>query len=70
MTIRRTAAAYDDPEQVVKWYYGNQEQLSRVEQVALEEQVIDLITAEAVVTNIDRAYDEVITPAQQMAPSS
>ena len=62
--IRRMAAAYDDPEQVVNWYYGNQDQLSRVEQVALEEQVVDLITGEAVVTSVSRAYDEVITPAR------
>ena len=68
--IRRMAAAYDDPEQVANWYYGNEEQLSRVEQVALEEQVVDLITTEAIVTDVTRAYDEVITPAQQSASGS
>ena len=68
--IQRMAAAYDDPEQVANWYYGNEEQLSRVEQVALEEQVVDLITTEAIVTDVTRAYDEVITPAQQTASGS
>jgi len=42
-TIEATASAYDEPEQMVSWYYSNPEHLKQVESSVVEEQVIDFI---------------------------
>jgi trigger factor len=41
--IEQFAADYETPEDVVKWYYGNREQLAQVENLVLEEQVMDWV---------------------------
>jgi trigger factor len=40
-TIEDYASSYEQPEEVVKYYYGNQEQLAAVQNVVLEDQVVD-----------------------------
>jgi len=41
--IEQIAADYEDPKTVVDWYYNNKEQLSQLENVVLEEQVVDWV---------------------------
>ena len=38
---------YKDPEQVVNWFYSNDEQLKNIESISLEEQVVDYLFDEA-----------------------
>ena len=40
-TVEDFANTYEQPEEVVKYYYGNQEQLAAVQNVVLEDQVVD-----------------------------
>ncbi len=40
-TIEDFASSYEQPEEVVKYYFGNQEQLAAVQNVVLEDQVVD-----------------------------
>ncbi|MCU7842801.1 MAG: trigger factor [Candidatus Thiodiazotropha sp. (ex Monitilora ramsayi)] len=42
-TIEEFASSYEQPEEVVKYYYGNQEQLAAVQNVVLEDQVVDWV---------------------------
>ncbi len=42
-TIEDFASSYEQPEEVVKYYYGNQEQLAAVQNVVLEDQVVDWV---------------------------
>jgi trigger factor len=42
-TIEGYAASYEQPDEVVKFYYGNQQQLASVQNVVLEDQVVDWI---------------------------
>lgn len=58
--VEELAAGYEQPEQVVNWYYNNEEQLSQIRSMALEEQVVELILAEAVMTDVERSYEEVM----------
>ena len=37
------AASYEKPEEVVQWYYGNQEMLSGVQSAVIEEQVVEWV---------------------------
>jgi len=41
--VEEMASTYEEPEEVINWYYGNREQLASVEAVVLEDQVIDTI---------------------------
>ncbi len=60
--IEEMASSYEDPEQVVNFYYSNQQQLSQVQNLVLEDQVIDLILAEATVTDVPQDYQDAIKP--------
>lgn len=59
------ALSYEDPQQVVNWYYSNKEQLSQVEGMVLEDQVVDAILAQAQVTEERIAFSELMQPQSQ-----
>jgi trigger factor len=42
-TIEEYAASYEQPDEVVKFYYGNQQQLAAVQNIVLEDQVVDWV---------------------------
>jgi trigger factor len=58
--VEELASSYEQPEQVVNWYYNNEEQLSQIRSMALEEQVVAMISAEAVMTDVEQSYEEVM----------
>lgn len=62
--ITEMASSYEDPEQVINYYYSNEEQLNQVQNLVLEEQVIETIVAEAKVTTESMDYNEAIKPVQ------
>lgn len=61
-TIEDIASTYETPEQVVRWYYSNKEQLASVESSVLEDQAFESILADAKVTEKKVSYDDVIKP--------
>jgi len=61
-SIEDVASTYEQPEQVVAWYYNNQEQLQAMESAVLEDQVFDIILDEAKVSQRDVSYDELMNP--------
>ncbi len=62
--VEELASTYQDPKEVVDYYYGNQEMLSGVQSVVLEDQVVEFILAAAKVTETESTYEEVIKPAE------
>ncbi|WP_349571436.1 trigger factor [Azotobacter salinestris] len=62
--IEEIASAYQEPEQVVAWYYGNEQQLGEVRSVVLEEQVVDTVLQKANVTDKAVSYEEAVKPAE------
>jgi trigger factor len=62
--IEEVAESYENPSEVVNWYYGNKEQLQQVEAVVLEDQVVDHILAGARVSDMPATYEEVLRPQQ------
>lgn len=62
--IEEMAAAYQEPEQVVSWYYNNEQQLNEVRSVVLEEQVVDTVVQKANVTDKAVSYEEAVKPAE------
>lgn len=64
--IEKMASSYEDPEQVVKWYYSNEEQLNQVSSLVLEEQVVEQILENAQVTEVESNYEEAIKPPHKV----
>jgi len=63
--IEDIASSYEQPEQLVNYYYSNQEQLSQVQNLVMEEQVVETILEEAEVTDQDMPYEEAVKPPEQ-----
>ncbi|MEM6774139.1 MAG: trigger factor [Pseudomonadota bacterium] len=63
--VEEIASTYQDPEEVVNWYYGNQEQLSAVESKVLEDAVVDKLLESAAETETPCSYQEAIALGQQ-----
>lgn len=62
--VDEMAAAYDDPEQVVNFYYSNDDNLKQVEALAVEEQVAEVLLESAKVKTIDMSYADVMKSRQ------
>ena len=58
--IETIAQPYDEPEQVVNYYYSNQEQLQQIQMAVIEDQVIDHILESAKIDPIEATYESVV----------
>ena len=63
--VEEIAATYESPEEVVKWYYSNEEQLQGIESSVIEDQVFDYIIEQAQVSDNEVSYQDVIKPESQ-----
>lgn len=63
--VEEIASTYQDPEEVVNWYYGNQEQLSAVESKVMEDQVVSKLLESASITDEPCSYQDAIALGQQ-----
>jgi trigger factor len=54
------AKAYEDPQQVVKYYYSDRSRLAEVEALVLEENVVNYVLGKAKVTEKSLAFDELM----------
>ena len=62
-TVETIASSYEEPEQVVKWYYGNRDLLSGIEALALEDQVVDWLLERAAVDEAPTTFQALMNPA-------
>ncbi|WP_022962306.1 trigger factor [Halopseudomonas pelagia] len=62
--VEDLASAYQEPEQVINWYYQNEQQLAEIQSVVLEEQVVDTVLQKAQVTEKTVPYEDAVKPAQ------
>jgi len=58
--IDEFAATFEDPQEVVRWYYGHPEQLAQAEALAMENNVVDWVLANAQVTETSIDFDELM----------
>lgn len=56
-SVETVASAYENPDQVVQWYYGDRNRLAQVEAAVLEDQVIESILAKARVEEESLSFD-------------
>jgi len=62
--IEWLAASYDQPEEVIKWYYADRNRLSQIETAVLEDQVVDWILEHATVTENTTTFDDIMKERQ------
>ena len=59
--VEDRASMYKEPQQVVNWFYSNEEQLRSIESISLEEQVIEILLSEANAVEEELTYEECVT---------
>jgi len=62
--VEQFAADYESPDEVVNWYYNNKEQLSQIENLVLEEQVVDWVLEQAKIEEDKTSFSALAEAAQ------
>ncbi|MDZ7781714.1 MAG: trigger factor [Halioglobus sp.] len=63
-SIEELASTYQNPQEVIDYYYGNQQQLAAVESRVLEDQVVEKMLDNAKIIEKPCTYQEAISQAQ------
>lgn len=63
--IEDIASSYEEPEQLVNYYYSNEQALSQVQGLVLEEQVVESLLEKMTVDTVEMSYQEAIQPPPQ-----
>ena len=67
--VEQLASSYQDPQQVIDYYYGNQEMLSNIEGLVLEEAVTAAVLEVATVVDEPTTFKEIMNPSEPEAPT-
>ena len=68
--VETMAASYQDPQQVIDYYYGNPELLKNVEGLVLEEAVTATVLEAASVTDEATSFQDIMNPQNDESASS
>ena len=60
--IASAASAYEDPKEVIDYYANNQELMQQMQNVALEEQAVELLVEKAKVSDKKANFNEIMNP--------
>jgi trigger factor len=58
--VQEMAASYENPAEVVRWYYSQPQQLAQVEALVIEQNVVDWVLSNAGVSDKQIAFDELM----------
>ena len=58
--VEELAASYENPAEVVRWYYGDQNRMSEVESVVIENNVTEFVLSKVKVTEKAISFDELM----------
>ena len=62
--IESFAQGYEDPNEVIKWYYSDANRVAEVEALALEDEVVKWIYTQAKVTEKQLPFDDLMNKGQ------
>lgn len=65
--VESLASTYQEPAEVVRWYYADRKRLAEIENVALEDQVVDWVVERASVADVATSFEAVMAPGQAPA---
>ena len=60
--IATAASAYEDPKEVIEYYANNKELMQQMQNVALEEQAVELLVEKAKVKNKKASFKDIMNP--------
>jgi len=63
--VEELAQQYQDPEQVVEYYMGNDQLKTQVQSAILEEKAVDALLEQAAVKDVEMSYQDALAAAQQ-----
>ena len=66
--VTSIASTYENPDEIVRWYYDNRDRLKGVESAVLEEAVVDWVLERADVTEENTSFDALVNPGQTTRP--
>lgn len=58
--VEEVASAYEVADEVIEWYYNNQQQLAQVEAMVLEDKVVEVLLSKADVSDEELSYEELM----------
>ena len=58
--MEELASSYENPAEVVRWYYGDQNRMSDVESVVIENNVTEFVLSKVKVTEKTISFDELM----------
>ena len=67
-TIEDIASTYQDPQEVINWYYSENEQLAGIESRVLEDAVVEKLLAGAAIAEVECSYQDALAKARPAAP--
>jgi trigger factor len=65
--VESMAAGYEQPEEMVKWYYSDPRRLQEIEAMCLEEEAVGWIVSKASVMDESISFDDLMNPRQTAA---
>lgn len=60
--IATMASAYEDPTEVVEYYKSNEQLMQQMRNVALEEAAVEAVLEKAAVSDVEKAFDDIMNP--------
>jgi len=67
--VEEIAEPYDQPEQVISWYYGDKQRLNEIESLVFEEQIIEWLLSKVKVEEKAKKFKELMQPEAKKAAS-
>ena len=58
--VEEHAESFEDPKQMVRWYYSEQSRLAEVEGMVLEDNVVDWAAKSMEVSTATKSFDEIM----------
>jgi trigger factor len=62
--IETVAQSYEDPNEIINWYYNDRKRLVEVEAIALEDEVVKWVQSQAKVTEKQFSFDDLMNKGQ------
>ncbi len=63
--IETLALSYDSPDEVLQWYYEDEARLNEVKQAVLEEQTVEWLTGQMIITDEPQSFSDSMTSYHQ-----
>jgi trigger factor len=67
--IEDIASTYQDPEEVINWYYSENEQLAGIESRVLEDAVVEKLLSTASIAEVECSYQDALAKARPATPA-